>query len=190
MVTPSWLYFISHHLLIYLQIILSAVAVRLSRSAPLQWMTKRLLPRPLRSSEPKICGLFLSRREGWFQLRLACDREQKCRRRWIKSTDAHVDVLWLHNDTTDCVSAQHSPLTAGPDQPNHPHGLNPTLDEFTFVDLTIQESWDTCWSHYSSSHGPWGCGLVCLALKREKTRRYILVISQVFWVVARCSGWC
>ncbi len=68
-----------------------------------EWLNVSSLASPQQWAQ--ICGR-LSRREGWFQLRLACDREQKCRRRWIKSTDAHVDVLWLHNDTTDCVSAQ------------------------------------------------------------------------------------
>ncbi len=61
MVTPSWLYFISHHLLIYLQIILSAVAVRLSRSAPLQWMTKRLLPRLSAAVSPNLWAFITAR---------------------------------------------------------------------------------------------------------------------------------
>lgn len=43
---------------------------------------------------------------------LSSDREQKCKQRWIKSaagsrgSGEHVDALWLHNDSTDCVSAQ------------------------------------------------------------------------------------
>ncbi len=105
MVTPSWLYFISHHLLIYLQIIplRCGCTFESKRSSAVNELNVSSLASPQQWAQ--ICGR-LSRREGWFQLRLACDREQKCRRRWIKSTDAHVDVLWLHNDTTDCVSAQ------------------------------------------------------------------------------------
>ncbi len=88
-------------------------------------------------------------------------------------------TVFLHKQPSHCRPRSTKP----------PSGLNPMLDALrknsTVVYFGNAGSWDTFGHIIAHLMVPWGCSLVCLALKREQTRRYILGISQVFWMVAR-----